>query len=531
MKASGAVCLNGAQANLSAVDEGRGKVYLVGAGPGAPDLITVRGADVVRTADTIVYDYLASAEIVQMAPDSAERIYAGKRGSGAQQFEQAAINQILIRHARLGKRVVRLKGGDPFIFGRGGEEAEALAAAGIDFEVVPGVTSAIAVPAFAGIPLTHREYGSFVVFVTGHQGTEKNLETVPWDELARAARAHGTLVILMATSHLRENLARLVAAGLAAETPCAAVQWGTTAAQKTVTAPITALADEFEAAGLGAPAVVVVGECARFAAILNWAERLPLFGRRIVVTRAAADRAAFAKRLRELGAEAIEFPTIATEAPDNFLQLDDAIGQIGTFDWIIFTSATGVEAFLERLRILEVDVRAAAGARLAAIGPASAARLRQYGLRVATVPNEYRAEALIEALGGRTIVGARILIPRAQVAREILPQLLRQRGAKEVVVAPAYKTVIPRHADIERIRQLVRARAIDLITFTSSSTVRNFQAMLDLEAGGLKAAAIGPINAETARNCGFEVVVSAEKYTVNSLLDAVLRYFHPQTLS
>jgi len=502
----------------------RGKVYLVGAGPGAPDLITVRGADIVRTADTIVYDYLASAEIVQMAPAAAERIYAGKMGKGGQQFEQAAINQILIHHARAGKRVVRLKGGDPFIFGRGGEEAEALAAAGIEFEVVPGVTSAIAVPAFAGIPLTHREYGSFVVFVTGHQGTEKNPHAVPWDELARAARAHGTIVILMATSQLRENLARLVAAGLAAETPCAAVQWGTTAAQKTVTAPITALADQVEGAGLGAPAVVVVGECAQFAATLNWAERLPLFGRRILVTRAAADTAAFAKRLRELGAEAIEFPTIATEAPDNFLQLDAAIGQIETFDWIIFTSATGVEAFLERLHILDVDIRAA-GARLAAIGPATATRLRHYGLRVAAVPREYRAEALIGALGRQTIAGARILIPRAQVAREILPQLLRQEGAKEVVVAPAYKTVIPLRAGIERERQLVRTGAIDLVTFTSSSTVRNFQAMLDVPIGGLKAAAIGPITAEAARTCGFDVVVSPAAYTVDSLMDAILDYF------
>jgi uroporphyrinogen III methyltransferase / synthase len=464
---------------------------------------------------------------VQMAPAASQRIYAGKMGNGIQQFEQATINQILIQHARAGKRVVRLKGGDPFIFGRGGEEAEALAAAGIDFEVVPGVTSAIAVPAFAGIPLTHREYGSFVVFVPGHRGSDKNPEAVPWDELARAARARGTIVILMATAQLRENLARLITGGLPSTTPCAAIQWGTTAAQKTVTAPIQTLADEVERAGLGAPAVVVVGECARFAATLNWAERLPLFGRRIVVTRAAAETAAFAKRLRELGAEAIEFPTIATEPPDNYLRLDAAIGRLQTFDWIIFTSATGVEAFLERLRILEVDIRAAAGARIAAIGPATAARLRHHGLRVGTVPREYRAEALIEELGEQAVAGARILIPRAQVAREILPQLLHEKGAKEVVVAPAYKTVTPPHADLERMRQFVRAGAFDLVTFTSSSTVSNFQAMLDMQITGLKAAAIGPITAETARTCGFEVVVSPAAYTADSLIDAMVRYFHP----
>jgi uroporphyrinogen III methyltransferase/synthase len=510
------------------VGEAYGKVYLVGAGPGAADLITVRGAEIMRVADTVVYDYLASTEIVQMAPAAAQRIYAGKMGDGAQQFEQVAINQILIEHARAGKRVVRLKGGDPFIFGRGGEEAEALAAAGIDFEVVPGVTSAIAVPAFAGIPLTHREYGSFVMFVTGHQGGEKNsAATVPWEELARAANSRGTIVILMATAHMRENLARLMAGGLAPETPGAAIQWGTTAAQKTVAAPIATLADEVEHAGLGAPAVIVVGECARFASTLNWAERLPLFGRRIVVTRAAAGTAAFAKRLRQLGAEAMEFPTIETEAPDSYLQLDAAIGRIQTFDWIVFTSATGVEAFIERLRILGVDIRAAAGARVAAIGPVTAARLRHYSLNVAVVPREYRAEALIEALGKQAVEGARILIPRAQVAREILPQLLGENGANEVVVAPAYKTVIPHNADIERMRQLIRTGSIDLVTFTSSSTVANFQTMLGMQITGLKAAVIGPITAHTARTSGFDVVASPAAYTVDSLLDAILEHFHP----
>ena len=527
MKDSAASCLIGAQVNLSAVNEARGKVYLVGAGPGAPDLITVRGVDVIRSADTVVYDYLASPEIVQIAPAAAERIYAGKMGNGDVQFDQAAINQILIQHARAGKRVVRLKGGDPFIFGRGGEEAEALVAAGIDFEVVPGVTSAIAVPAFAGIPLTHREYGSFVVFVTGHQGGEKNSTAVPWEELAHAARVRGTIVILMATAHLRQNLARLMAGGLAPETTCAAIQWGTTAAQKMVAAPIATLADEVERAGLGAPAVVVVGECARFASALNWVDRLPLFGRRIVITRAAAETAAFATRLRQLGAEAIEFPTIETVPPDSYLQLDGAIGRIQTFDWIVFTSATGVEAFIERLRILEADIRAAAGARIAAIGPATAARLRHYGLKVAAVPTEYRAEALIEALTERAIAGARILIPRAQIAREILPQLLHKKGAEEVLVAAAYKTVTPYGADAERMRKLIRAGAIDLVTFTSSSTVNNFQAMLGVQINGLKAAAIGPITAETATMSGFDVVITPTAYTVDSLIDAMLRYYHP----
>jgi uroporphyrinogen III methyltransferase / synthase len=506
-----------------------GKVYLVGAGPGAPDLITVRGAELIRRADTIVYDHLVSADILQMAPSSAERVYAGKMRTGAQEFEQAAINQILIDRARAGKSVVRLKGGDPFIFGRGGEEAEALVGAGIDFEIVPGVTSATAVPAFAGIPLTHRQYGSFVVFVTGHQSAYKNSTlAVPWEELAQAACGRGTIVILMATAHLRENLARLIAGGLAPSTPSVAIQWGTTAAQRTVVATIDTLPNEVERAALGSPAVVVIGECARFASILNWAERLPLFGLRIVITRAAAEAAEFSTRLRQLGAEAIEFPPIETIAPDSYRVLDAALGRIRSFDWIVFTSATGVEAFLERLRKLNVDIRTAAGGRLAAIGPATAARLRHYGLEVVAVPREYRAEAIVDALGEQAIAGARILIPRAQIAREILPQLLHEKGAKEVVVAPAYRTVIPPNPDVERIRRLIAASAIDLVTFTSSSTVNNFRAMVGHEIAGVKAAAIGPITTETARTCGFNVVVSSSEYTVDSLLRAILRYFHPQ---
>jgi uroporphyrinogen III methyltransferase/synthase len=502
-----------------------GKVYLVGAGPGAPDLITVRGAEIIRLADTIVYDYLASPELVQMAPATAERIFAGKVGSGSKQFDQSTINQLLIQRARAGKRVVRLKGGDPFIFGRGGEEAEALAAAGIEFEIVPGVTSAIGVPAYAGIPLTHREYGSLVAFVSGHHAGEKGSGSMPWEELAKIISAGGTIVILMASTHLRHSLRRLTAGGLSARTPCAAIQWGTTAAQKTVIATVESLSDRVDSVGLSAPVVVVIGECARFGTTLNWVERLPLFGRRIVVTRAAKDAAAFARQLRLLGAEVIEFPTIATAPPDSYAQLDAAIGRIQRFDWIIFTSATGVDAFLDRMRTLEVDIRAATGARIAAIGPATASRLLYYGLRVAAVPHEYRAEALAEALRAREVEGARILIPRAQVAREILAQLLYANGAKEVLIAPAYKTVIPRDADVGRMRQLVENKTIDLITFASSSAVRNFQLMVGEQVEGLKAAAIGPITAQTARACGFDVPISSSEYTLDGLLNAILKYF------
>ncbi|HKV56191.1 MAG TPA: uroporphyrinogen-III C-methyltransferase [Candidatus Binataceae bacterium] len=510
------------------MDNQRGRVYLVGAGPGAPDLITLRGAEAVRAADVIIYDYLASAEILGMARPGCELIYAGKIGSGERRFDQAEINHLIIRHARVGRRVVRLKGGDPFVFGRGGEEAEALAAAGVGFEIVPGVTSAIAVPAFAGIPLTHREYGSFVILVTGHQGADKDSGgAIPWEELARAANGRGTIVILMATARMRENLAALASGGLPVETPAAAVQWGTTASQKTVSATLATLANQAERAGIGAPAVVVVGECARLAATLKWAEQMPLFGRRIVITRATDNAAELARRLRALGAEAIEFPVIETAAPDSYATLDAALARLNSFNWVVFTSATGVDAFIERLRQLGLDIRAAAGASLAAIGPATAGRLAHHALNVVATPREYRAEAIVEAIGEGAIAGARFLIPRAQVAREVLPQMLREKGAAEVVVAPAYQTIVPRNSDAERIRILAAAGAIDLVTFTSSSTVTNFRAMVGIAAAGLKVAVIGPISQETARTNGFEVVASAEEYTVDGLTSAIMRYFQP----
>jgi uroporphyrinogen III methyltransferase/synthase len=501
-------------------------VYLVGAGPGAPDLITVRGATLLSRAEVVLYDSLISPDLLRIAPAGAERIHSGKRGGGRKVLKQEAINQILIDRARAGQTVVRLKGGDPFIFGRGGEEAAALAEAGIDFEVVPGITSAIAGPAFAGIPVTHREHGSFVAFITGHEEPARDPgATVPWDELARAANPRGTLVILMAAARLREVLARLAVAGLPAETPAAAVQWATTAAQRTVLATLGELADEVERQHLESPAVVVVGECARLRQNLAWVEKLPLFGRRMVVTRAAEQTADFAERLRALGAEVIEFPTIAAAPPSSFAVLDHAINEAATFEWLIFTSARGVDAFIERLRTLGHDLRAIGSAAIAAIGPATAERLRHYALQVAAMPSEYRAEAIIDAIGAAKIQGARILIPRAEVAREILPELLLKHGAREVVIAPAYRTVMPDDPDSVRIRDLAASRAIDLVTFTSSSTVTNFRQMIGDAAMRLPAAVIGPITADTARQLGFDVIVSSDNYTADGLTHAIVDHF------
>jgi uroporphyrinogen III methyltransferase/synthase len=511
-----------------AMAERPGRVYLVGAGPGASDLITIRGAECLRRADVVIYDSLVNPAMLRMAPARAEKIHAGKRGGAGQAVEQSELNRMLVAHARRGRIVVRLKGGDPFIFGRGGEEAEALARARISFEVVPGITSAIAAPAYAGIPLTHRNHGSFVAFVPGHESDSKAApSSVPWKDLAAAAESRGTLVLMMASGRMRAALGRLTAAGLAGDTAAAAIQWGTTAAQKTVLATVATLAAACEREKLGAPAVVVVGECAALREHLRWAETMALFGRRIVITRAAGDAADFARELRALGAEAIEFPAIETRPPASYAALDRAIGRLDKFDWIIFTSARGVESFVARLRTLGRDIREMGAVSICAIGPATAQRVRDHALRVAAMPAEYRAEAIIPAIGARRIRGARILIPRAQVAREVLPRELRKMGARTVEVAPAYRTVKPRGAQVEWMRELARAGAIDLVVFTSSSTVTNFSEMVGAAAKGLRAAVIGPITGETARKRGFEVVVRPGDYTVPALIAAIREHFAP----
>jgi uroporphyrinogen III methyltransferase / synthase len=504
-----------------------GRVFLVGAGPGAPDLITLRGADVLRRADVVIYDNLVSQELIRLAP-KAELIYAGKRGGEEKFIEQDALNAMLIEHARKGRVVVRLKGGDPFIFGRGGEEAEALARAQVAFEVVPGVTSAIAAPAFAGVPLTHRKHGSFVAFVTGHEVENKDSSSVPWDELAAAARNRGTLVILMGTARMRATLDRIGVAGLSAETPAVAVQWATTAAQKTVRATLATLAEEAARAGLGAPAVIVVGESAGLGDHLRWVEQMPLFGRTIVVTRARSNASEFATALRRLGADTIEFPTIEIAPPRSYAVLDRAIKRIDSFDWIIFTSANGVDSFIDRLKLRGGDIRELGRASIAAIGPATAARLADYAIRVKALPDEYRAERIVAAIGSKKIRGERFLIPRAEVAREALPEILRDKGAKEVVVAPAYRTIKPKGAHVDRMREMIASDVIDLVTFTSSSTVTNFCELIGESGKGIRTAAIGPITAATAEERGFDVVVQPRRYTIEGLTEAIAEHFARQ---
>ena len=497
-------------------------IYLVGSGPGDSGLFTIKGVRCMEEADAVVYDRLAPEALLKHAKPEAESIYVGKR-PGNPTMSQGEINDLLVELGRAGKTVVRLKGGDPYIFGRGGEEALALIEAGLPFEVVPGVTSGVAAPAYAGIPVTHRNVSTSVVFVTGHEDPTKGRSDVDW---ARIAKGADTLVLYMGVGRLKEISTELVAAGRSPETPVACVRWGTIPEQRTVTGTLEDIAERVAEADLKPPAITVVGDVVALReAGLDWYERRPLFGRCVVVTRARAQAGELSVELERLGAEVYEFPTIQIQAPEDFGPLDAAIRDLDSFGWIVFTSVNGVEAFLERLWHHGLDLRAVPRrAKVAAIGPATAQRIEEVGLRVDVVPEEYRAEALIEVLETDSIAGKRVLIPRAKVAREILPDKLREAGA-EVVVPPAYESAPSSEGKNELARRL-GAGEVDCVTFTASSTVENFVGAFGPgEAVGLLAetrvVCIGPITAETARGHGLRVDTEAEEYTIPGLVEAV----------
>lgn len=500
-----------------------GRVYLVGAGPGDPGLITVRGAQCLACADVVLYDSLANAKLLELAPRAAKRVLVGKR-HGRVSVSQQNIERMLVEHARAGSIVVRLKGGDPFIFGRGGEEAEACRKAGVDFEVVAGVTSAIAVPAAAGIPLTHRDHASSVTFITGTLGELHEQPDYDWEALVRS---RSTLVFLMGLLRAREISRNLLAAGMAAGTPVAAVRWGTTPRQQTVRATLAELADRLEKTRMRPPVVLVIGAVAELADQIAWYERLPLFGRRIVVTRARDQAAGLADRLEALGAEAVSYPVIEVCDVDDAAskrEVERALANIGDYDWLVLTSVNGVERFFSTFLRDTRDIRDLAGVSIAAIGPATAEAVEKRGLRVAAQPSEYRAEALLEALGD--VENRRVLLARALLAREVLPQELRRRGA-HVDVITTYRTVAPE--DLEPPSWLGE---VDMITFTSSSTVTNFAAAAGEDAAAFLAAsavaAIGPITAAGLRGMGVEPAVVAADYTVAGLVDSIVGYFAKQ---
>lgn len=498
-----------------------GFVSLIGAGPGDPGLLTLRGAEALASADVVVYDNLANPALLVHAPGRAEWIYVGKR-AGCHTLSQDEINALLVERGLAGQRVARLKGGDPFVFGRGGEEALALVKAGVPFEVVPGVTSAVAAPAYAGIPVTHRGLASSFAVITGHEDPTKDEPAVDWSRLATGV---DTLVFLMGVGNLPRIVEQLVAHGRPAGTPAVVVRWGTLPEQETVSGTLADIAARVAAAGLRPPAVTIVGSVAGLRAQLRWFEDRPLFGQRVLVTRTRHQASALSTRLRALGADPIELATIRVAPPNDWTSLDSAIAGLGSYDWIVFTSANGVGSFWERLDHAGLDARALHGARVAAIGPATAAELQAHGVRPDHVPGEYVAEAVAAGLGD--VRSLRILLPRADIARPALADLLR-RGGGDVLEVAAYRTLRPDPGPGE-LRD--RLAGITVATFTSSSTVRNLAAMardagLDLPRALAHAtvACIGPITAETARELGLTVGVVAEEYTIDGLVQALVRH-------
>jgi uroporphyrinogen III methyltransferase/synthase len=502
----------------------KGMVYLIGAGPGDPALITLKGLECIKEADVIIYDYLANKRFLEYAKKGAEIIYVGKIG-GAHTLTQDKINKLIVKRSKAGRTIARLKGGDPFIFGRGGEEAEELVADGIPFEVIPGVTSAISAPAYAGIPLTHRDYTSTVAFITGHEDPTKDESSIAWDKVSTGI---GTIVFLMGMKNLPVNVKKLLENGRDPKTPVALIRWGTKPEQETVVGRLDNIVDLARERGLKPPVIAVVGGVVSLREKLNWFEKRPLFGRKIIVTRSREQASDLSLLLEKSGAEPIEFPTIETVAPTSWKELDKAIKRLSRYDWTIFTSVNGVKYFVERLRKLGRDIRDLKGIKICAIGPATAMAIEELGVRVDLTPKEYRAEAIIEGLGRRRIRDKRFLLPRAMKAREILPEEIKRLGGK-VDVVPAYRTVRPK-GKTETVRQLLKEGKIDAVTFTSSSTVTNFMEMFKKGEGAVllrstKIACIGPITTDTARGYGLEIDMMPGKYTMKDLTGSIVDYF------
>ena len=485
------------------------KVYLIGAGPGDPDLITVKGRKILERADAILHDHLASERLLDLAPAHAERVYVGKKRS-AHEFTQDEIAQMLIERARQGKTVVRLKGGDPFIFGRGGEEMEALAAANIPFEIVPGVTTPLGVAAYTGVPLTHREHTSAVTFVTGH-----DVNAIDWSRIG----ASETVVLFMGLVNFAAIAREMIRHGRSAETPAMAVRWATRPDQQTEVGTLGNLPARVEAIGMKPPATIIIGDVVALRDQFNWFEKLPLFGKRILVTRDRRQSSMLAEPLEALGAEVLFVPVIEIAEASDIGPLDSAVRNLRSYDWLIFTSVNGVRHFVEALDRSAGDLRDLR-AKICAIGPATSAALEALHLRVDVMPEEYVAEGLLHSLAREEVKGKKFLLPRAAVARDLVPVMLRGRGA-EVDVVAAYRTIVPTDAR-ERAKAALE-RQPDWVTFTSSSTVKNLLAVTGVDAlRGVRVASIGPITSATAREAGLQVAAEADPHTIEGLVAAIV---------
>ncbi len=505
--------------------EQKSLVLIIGAGPGDPGLITLRGVRALMRADVIVYDQLASAELLQFARKDARLIYVGKKG-GDHTMPQKKINQLLVLEAKKGLVVARLKGGDPFIFGRGGEEAEILVREGIPIEVIPGVTSAIAVPAFAGIPLTHREHTSTVAFVTGHEDPTKEKSGVDWEKLSGI----GTLVFLMGVKNLPGITKNIIRGGKSPTTPAALIRQGTTPDQETLSGTLGDIAKKAAAKKFTPPAILVVGDVVSLRDQLNWFEGKPLFGKGIVITRPEDQAGEFAALLLEEGARVIRFPTIEVAPPESWDGLDRAINAIESYHWIIFTSANGVRFFFSRLQERGRDVRDLKGLGICTIGPATARAVEDRGLRVDIVPAEYISEGIVAAFEDRNLKGTNILLPRAGVARDVVPEGLKKMGAA-VDVVTVYRTV-PSEYKKSDLQPLIDEGKVDVITFTSPSTVINFKLIMGKDmrlTEKIKIACLGPVTAAAAKKHGFSVDILQARYTIPGMVEEMKDYFAKQT--
>ena len=504
-----------------------GTVYLVGAGPGDPGLITVKGLRCIESADAIVFDRLADSRLLQHARSDAEMIDVGKiPGRGINQ--QSEINAQIVGLAKAGKQVVRLKGGDPFIFGRGGEEAQVLHGEGIPFEIVPGITSAIAAPAYAGIPLTHRDFASSFTVVTGNEDPTKPESAIRWDLLANQS---ATLVVLMGWQNLPAIVETLQKHGRAPETPVALVQWGTEPFQHTVTGTLSDIVTKAAESNLKPPVVTVIGEVAKLRDELQWFDNRPLFGKRVLVTRTRSQAGALSSLLTGKGAQAVELPTIEIQRLDDFSELDASLIGLGEYDWVIFTSTNAVDVVFERLASLKMDSRAFHSVRIGAIGPAIVKGLREHGLEPDFVPERFVSESAVEGLKNIGVAGSRMLLPQADIARDALSDGLRSAGAT-VQEIRSYLTVTPESS--AQLARDVLSDGIDVATFTSSSTVRNLCTILDgnIDAlNGVTIACIGPITADTARELGLKVDIVSKEYTVPGLVEAIESYFSQEGIS
>jgi len=499
----------------------KGKVYLVGAGPGDLGLLTLKAKKVLEEADVVIYDYLANKRFLDFCKEEAEKIYVGKK-EGAHTLPQEEINKLLVKKAEEGKTIVRLKGGDPFLFGRGGEEAEALFEENISFEVIPGITSAIAVPAYAGIPVTHRNYTSTLAIITGHEAEDKEESKIDFSALSKI----GTLIFLMGVKNIPNIAKRLIEEGKSPEIPVAVIQWGTLPKQKTATGTLKNIVERVKEKGITAPAIIIVGEVVELREKFNWFETKPLFGKKIIVTRTREQASKLVEKLEELGAMCYEIPTIKIEALVND-KIYQTIEKLPSYDWIIFTSENGVKVFFKILWEKGRDVRVLGNSKIAVIGSSTKAFLEKMGIRADLIPEkEFTQEGLVSAFSRIDIKDKNILIPRAKEAREFLPQKLKEIGAK-VDVLPVYETKTCEESK-ERLKNILK-EGVDIVTFTSSSTVKNFFRLIEeTEKDSLKNivfASIGPITSVTLKEFGFEPHIEAKEYTIEGLVNAIENFF------